>query len=94
MRNRFVITVINDLPICLQFEMNWKPVWMNQSPVWRDQRPGKKPRLRMINFFQWIGLALGSALVVFGVFGFFRGLSLPPNTPEHRAHGKGDSWRI
>jgi len=48
----------------------------------------------MTNFFQWIGLALGSALVAFGVFGFFRGLSLPPNTPEHRAHGKGDSWRI
>jgi hypothetical protein len=24
----------------------------------------------------------------------FRGLSLPPNSPEHRAHGKGDSWRI
>ena len=19
---------------------------------------------------------------------------LPPNSPEHRAHGKGDSWRI
>lgn len=48
----------------------------------------------MIIFFQWIGLALGSGLVAFGVFGFFRGLSLPPNTPEHRAHGKGDSWRI
>jgi hypothetical protein len=48
----------------------------------------------MINFFQWIGLALGSGLVAFGVFDFFRGLSLPPNTPEHRAHGKGDSWRI
>jgi len=23
--------------------------------------------------------------------GFFRGLSLPPNTPEYRAHGKGDN---
>jgi hypothetical protein len=43
----------------------------------------------MTSIFQWIGLAIG-----FGVFGFFRGLSLPPSTPEHRAHGKGDNWRI
>lgn len=42
----------------------------------------------MTSIFQWIGLAIG-----FGVFGFFRGLS-PPSTPEHRAHGKGDNWRI
>lgn len=48
----------------------------------------------MTVFFQWIGLALGFGLVAFGVFGFFRGLSLPPNSPEHRAYGKGDSWRI
>ena len=51
----------------------------------------------MANFFQWIGLAFGFGIVafgVFGVFGFFRGLSLPPNSPEHRAHGKGDNWRI
>jgi hypothetical protein len=48
----------------------------------------------MANFFQWIGLAFGFSVVGFGVFVFFRGLSLPPNTPEHRAHGKGDSWRI
>ena len=48
----------------------------------------------MASFFQWIGLALGIGAVGLGVFGFFRGLSLPPNSPEHRAHGKGDSWRI
>ena len=48
----------------------------------------------MVNFFQWIGLLSGLGLVALGVVGFFRGLSLPPNSPEHRAHGKGDSWRI
>jgi hypothetical protein len=42
----------------------------------------------MADVLQWIGLAFGV-----GVIGFFRGLSLPPNTPEHRAHGKGDNWR-
>jgi hypothetical protein len=48
----------------------------------------------MANFFQWIGLAFGFGIVAFGVFSFFRGLSLPPNSTEHRAHGKGDNWRI
>ena len=48
----------------------------------------------MTSFFQWIGLAIAAGLVGLGVFAFFRGLSLPPNTPEHRAHGKDDSWRI
>jgi hypothetical protein len=48
----------------------------------------------MANFFQWIGLAFGFGIVALGVFGFFRGLSLSPNSPEHRAHGKGDNWRI
>jgi hypothetical protein len=48
----------------------------------------------MTSFFQWISLAIAASLVGLGVFAFFRGLSLPPNTPEHRAHGKGDSWRI
>jgi hypothetical protein len=42
---------------------------------------------------QWIGLAFGIGVIAFGTIGFFRGLSLPPNTPEHRAHGKGDNWR-
>lgn len=47
----------------------------------------------MANFLQWIGLAFGFRVVALGVHAFFRGLSLPPNTPEHRAHGKGDNWR-
>jgi hypothetical protein len=37
-------------------------------------------------------LPFGIAIVAFGVTGFFRSLSLPPNTSEHRAHGKGDNW--
>jgi hypothetical protein len=48
----------------------------------------------MASLFQIIGLAPGIAIVALGVTAFYRGLSLPPNTPEHRAHGKGDSWRI
>ena len=48
----------------------------------------------MANFFQCLGLAFGTAVIALGVAAFYRGLSLPPNTPEHRAHGKGDSWRI
>jgi hypothetical protein len=47
----------------------------------------------MDNIFHWIVLALGVGIIAFGLIGFFRGLSLPPNTPEHRAHGKGDNWR-
>jgi hypothetical protein len=47
----------------------------------------------MAIFFQWVGLAFGLGVVGLGVFSFYRGLSLPPNSPEHRAHGKGDSWR-
>jgi hypothetical protein len=46
------------------------------------------------NIFQWIGLAFGGGVIALGIDGFFRGLSLPPNAPEHRAHGRGDSWRI
>jgi hypothetical protein len=47
----------------------------------------------MVNVLQWIGLAFGIGVIAFGAIGFFRGLSLPPNSPEHRAHGKGDNWR-
>jgi hypothetical protein len=49
--------------------------------------------VQMANVLQWSGFAFGVGVIAFGVIGFFRGLSLPPNTPEHRAHGKGDSWR-
>jgi len=47
----------------------------------------------MADILQWIGLAFGIGVIGFGVIGFFRGFSLPPNTPEHRARGKGDNWR-
>ena len=47
----------------------------------------------MDDIFQWVVLALGIGIIAFAMIGFFRGLSLPPNTPEHRSHGKGDNWR-
>jgi hypothetical protein len=65
---------------------------MNQSRLRRDQPPIDEAQVA--SFFQCIGLAFGIAVVALGVTAFYRGLSLPPNTPEHRAHGKGDSWRI
>jgi hypothetical protein len=46
----------------------------------------------MADILHWMGLAFGIAVIAFGVTGFFRGLSLPPNSPEHRSHGKGDNW--
>jgi hypothetical protein len=45
----------------------------------------------MANILQWIGFAFGAAVVGLGVYGFFRGLSLSPNAPEHRPHGNGDN---
>jgi hypothetical protein len=48
----------------------------------------------MTDVLQWIGFAFGIAILAVGLRAFFSGLSLPPTTPEHRAHGKGDSWRI
>jgi hypothetical protein len=47
----------------------------------------------MASVLQWVGLAFGMGLIAFGVMGFFRGLSLPPNNSEHRSHGKGENWR-
>jgi hypothetical protein len=47
----------------------------------------------MASVLQWVGLAFGMGLIALGVMGFFRGLSLPPNTPGHRSHGKGENWR-
>jgi hypothetical protein len=47
----------------------------------------------MDNIFQWIFMALGIGIVALGMTAFFRRLSLPPNSPEHRSHGKGDNWR-
>ena len=65
---------------------------MNRSPSGCDQ-PSRNAGLQMADVLQWIGLAFGIAVIGFGVMGFYRGLSLPPNSPEHRAHGKGDNWR-
>jgi len=48
----------------------------------------------MANVLQWLGVGFGLGVIVLGVAGFFRGLSLPPNSPEHRTHfGKGEDWR-
>jgi hypothetical protein len=52
-----------------------------------------KREVRMANILQWIGSAFGIGVIALGVSGFIGGLSLPPNSPEHRAHGKGDNWR-
>jgi hypothetical protein len=46
----------------------------------------------MDSLFHWIFVALGIGIVALGMAAFFRGLSLPPNSPEHRSHGKGDNW--
>jgi hypothetical protein len=64
------------------------------EPIASLPRPtSEKAKVQMASVLQWIGLAFGIGVIAFGVMGFFRGLSLPPNTPEHRAHGKGDNWR-
>ena len=47
----------------------------------------------MADVLQWIGFAFGIGVIALGVSAFIRGLSLPPNAPEHRSHGKGDNWR-
>jgi hypothetical protein len=46
----------------------------------------------MDDIVRWIVAACGIGVLAFGLVGFFRGLSLPPNAPEHRSHGKGDNW--
>jgi hypothetical protein len=65
---------------------------LNQPLCRRDQLL-ENAEVQMANVLQWIGFAFGISVIALGVIGFFRGLSLPPNTPEHRAHGKGDNWR-
>ena len=47
----------------------------------------------MANVLQWLGVAFGLGVIALGLIGFFRGFSLPPNSPEHRSHGKGENWR-
>jgi hypothetical protein len=66
---------------------------MNQSPLCRDLPLGELEGVQMADVLQWIGFSFGVGLIALGVMAFFRGLSLPPNSPEHRAHGKGDNWR-
>ena len=48
----------------------------------------------MANFLQWMGFAFGLGVIVLGLSAFFRGLSLPPNPPEHRANAKDETWRL
>jgi hypothetical protein len=66
---------------------------MNRSCFCRDQAVRKYRVVQMADVLQWLGWAFGVGVIAFGVMGFIRGLSLPPNAPEHRAHGKGDNWR-
>ena len=48
----------------------------------------------MENVWQWLGVGFGLGVIALGLSGFFRGLSLPPNPPEHRSQGgKGRNWR-
>jgi len=46
----------------------------------------------MDGIFHYICVALALGAVGFGMFGFYRGLSLPAN--EHRVRGKGDNWTV
>jgi hypothetical protein len=48
----------------------------------------------MDSIFHWIGVAGALGFVVFCLIGFVRGLSLTPNTPEHRSQDKADLWRF
>jgi hypothetical protein len=47
----------------------------------------------MADVLQWLGVAFSLSVIALGLIGFFRGLSLPPNSPENRANGKGEYWR-
>jgi hypothetical protein len=46
----------------------------------------------MSDIFHWILVAGGVGFMAVCLIGFIRSLSLPPNAPEHRSHGKGDNW--
>ena len=48
----------------------------------------------MTSFLHWISLAIAIGVMGLGGFAFFRGLSLPPNGPDHRANAKDETWRI
>jgi hypothetical protein len=48
----------------------------------------------MDSVFHWLGVAGAFGFVAFCLLGFIRGLSMPPNTPEHRSQDKADLWRF
>jgi hypothetical protein len=48
--------------------------------------------MRMDSILHYFQVAMALGAVGFGMYGFYRGLSLPPN--EHRAPGKGDNWSV
>jgi len=64
------------------------------EPIARSSRPIAEDEVQMASFLHYIGLAFGLGVIGLGLTGFFRGLALPPNSPEHRSHDKGDSWRV
>ena len=67
---------------------------LNQLALRRDLTPERKAGLPMANVWQWMGVGFGLGVFALGLTAFFRGLSLPPNLPEHRSHGgKGENWR-
>jgi hypothetical protein len=66
------------------------------EPISLSQRLNleRKAEVSMANVWQWMGVGFGLGVVALGLIAFFRGLSLPPNSPEHRSHGgKGENWR-
>ena len=48
----------------------------------------------MDGIFHWIGVAGAFGFVAVCLLGFAKGLSLRPNTPEHRSNDKADLWRF
>ena len=48
----------------------------------------------MDDIFHWIGVAGSFGFIALCLIGFVRGLSLPPNSPEHRSRDNTDLWRF
>jgi hypothetical protein len=66
------------------------------EPIACLPRPSPRGNIEvpMSNVMQWLGVGFGLGVIALGLAGFFRGLSLPPNPPEHRSRGgKGQNWR-
>jgi hypothetical protein len=67
---------------------------LNRLASCRDLTLERKGEMPMANVWQWMGVGFGLGVLALGLSAFFRGLSLPPNPPEHRSHGgKGEDWR-